>query len=163
MVRVVARAISNRATGAMVFTGPEGARRIVFRDGDSIAATSTAPEDSLVAFLGIRGDLPRETLRGLGNPFPSSGRHAGAALVARGYLRQDQCGRRFEPTRSGCSGVSSKCRARDCPSSPNWVGGPPENRAFSADRRGPRSSSMSPAESSRPQTLSRASAVRTHG
>jgi hypothetical protein len=38
----------------------------------------------------VRGDLPKETVRRLATKFPPFGRHAGAALVARGYLRQDQ-------------------------------------------------------------------------
>jgi hypothetical protein len=74
----------------MAFATQSSVRRITFREGDLVTATSTAPDESLVAFLGIRGDLPRETLRRLGSRFPASGRHAGAALVARGYLRQDQ-------------------------------------------------------------------------
>jgi hypothetical protein len=90
VVRVVGRAIANRATGTMTLTAPDSVRRLTFRDGDLVAATSTAAEESLVAFLGLRGDLPRETLRRLGGRFPAFGRHAGAALVARGYLRQDQ-------------------------------------------------------------------------
>lgn len=90
IVGVIARAIAYRATGTMAFTRTDGVRRITFREGDLVAATSTAPDESLVAFLGIRGDLPRETLRRLGSRFPACGRHAGAALVARGYLRHDQ-------------------------------------------------------------------------
>ena len=90
IVSVVAQAIAYRATGAMAFARTDGVRRITFREGDFVAATSTSPDESLVAFLGIRGDVPRETLRRLGNRFPACGRHAGAALVARGYLRQDQ-------------------------------------------------------------------------
>jgi hypothetical protein len=90
VVRVVGRAIANRATGTMTFTASDNVRRLTFREGDLVAATSTATDESFVAFLGLKGDLPRETLRRLGSRFPPFGRHAGAALVARGYLRQDQ-------------------------------------------------------------------------
>jgi len=89
-IAVVARAIANRATGTMTFTNFEAIRRLTFRDGDLFTASSNASDESLVAFLGVRGDLPPETLRRLGSRFPAYGRHAGAALVARGYLRQDQ-------------------------------------------------------------------------
>ncbi|MDP9001213.1 MAG: J domain-containing protein [Myxococcota bacterium] len=65
-------------------------RRIVLREGDAVTTSSTADDESLLAFLGVRGDLPRETVRRLASKFPPHGRHAGAALVARGYLRQDQ-------------------------------------------------------------------------
>jgi hypothetical protein len=64
-------------------------RRIVLREGDVVTTSSTAEDESLLAFLGVRGDLPRETVRRLAPKFPPFGRHAGAALVARGYLRQD--------------------------------------------------------------------------
>jgi hypothetical protein len=65
-------------------------RRVVFREGDVVTAASSAEDESLLAFLVARGDLPRETVRRLSSKFPPFGRHAGAALVARGYLGQDQ-------------------------------------------------------------------------
>jgi hypothetical protein len=71
--------------------GPEPIeRRILLREGDVVTTSSTAEDESLLAFLGVRGDLPRETVRRLASKFPPHGRHAGAALVARGYVRQDQ-------------------------------------------------------------------------
>jgi hypothetical protein len=89
-LRVVARAIASRTTGSLCVAAPEAERRIILREGDVVTTASTAEDDSLLAFLGVRGDLPRETVRRLGAKFPPFGRHAGAALVARGYLRQDQ-------------------------------------------------------------------------
>jgi hypothetical protein len=88
--RVVARAIALRRGGSMCFATAEAERRIVLREGDVVTLSSTAEDESLLAFLGVRGDLPRETVRRLASKFPPFGRHAGAALVARGYLRQDQ-------------------------------------------------------------------------
>ncbi|HEY3821890.1 MAG TPA: hypothetical protein VGL81_32210 [Polyangiaceae bacterium] len=88
--RVVARAIALRRGGSMCFATAEAERRIVLREGDVVTLSSTAEDESLLAFLGVRGDLPRETVRRLAPKFPPFGRHAGAALVARGYLRQDQ-------------------------------------------------------------------------
>jgi hypothetical protein len=88
--RVVARAIALRRGGSMCFATAEAERRIVLREGDVVTLSSTSEDESLLAFLGVRGDLPRETVRRLASKFPPFGRHAGAALVARGYLRQDQ-------------------------------------------------------------------------
>ncbi len=89
-MRRVAQAIAARKSGSLAFAYPDAERRIVLREGDVVTCASTAEGESLLAFLGVRGDLPRETVRRLGSRFPAFGRHAGAALVARGYLRQDQ-------------------------------------------------------------------------
>ncbi len=87
---VLARAIVARVSGSLCFAAPDAERRVVLREGDVVTASSTAEDESLLAFLGVRGDLPKETVRRLASKFPPFGRHAGAALVARGYLRQDQ-------------------------------------------------------------------------
>jgi hypothetical protein len=104
-MRAIAQAIASRTTGSLCVTtnrdgpsppasparGPEPVeRRIILREGDVVTASSTAEDESLLSFLGVRGDLPRETVRRLASKFPPHGRHAGAALVARGYVRQDQ-------------------------------------------------------------------------
>jgi len=88
--RVLARAVVQRTSGSLCFAAPDAERRVVLREGDVVTTASTAEDESLLAFLGVRGDLPKETVRRLEAKFPPSGRHAGAALVARGYLRQDQ-------------------------------------------------------------------------
>jgi CheY-like chemotaxis protein len=89
-IKRVAQAVASRKSGTLAFLSSDAERRIVFREGDVVTCASTADGESLLAFLGVRGDLPRETVRRLGSRFPAFGRHAGAALVARGYLRQDQ-------------------------------------------------------------------------
>jgi hypothetical protein len=100
-LRVVGKAVASRTSGSLcvqsdarsAHTGdPAQAieRRIVLREGDLVTCASSADDESLMAFLGARGDLPKETVRRLGAKFPPFGRHAGAALVARGYLLQDQ-------------------------------------------------------------------------
>ena len=103
-MRAVARAIAARTTGSLCLGAHDDAaaagspqralrateRRIVLREGDVVTTSSTAEDESLLAFLGVRGDLPRETVRRLASKFPPFGRHAAAALVARGYIRQDQ-------------------------------------------------------------------------
>jgi hypothetical protein len=88
--RAVARAIALRTTASLCFAVDGIERRVLFREGDIATAASTGPEETLLAFLGTRGDLPRETVRRLATKFPPFGRHGGAALVAKGYLRQDQ-------------------------------------------------------------------------
>ena len=86
----VARAIAARTSAALRLLAPDGERWIVLREGDVVTTSSSFPDESLLAFLGVRGDLPRETVRRLEGKFPAAGRHASAALVARGFLRQDQ-------------------------------------------------------------------------
>jgi hypothetical protein len=87
---VLARAIAARTSASLCFATAEAERRVVMREGDIVTTSSTSEEESLLAFLVVRGDLPRETVRRLATKFPLFGRHAGAALVARGYLRQGQ-------------------------------------------------------------------------
>jgi hypothetical protein len=87
---VLARAIAARATGALCVESSEGVRRAVLREGDLLTAASGVDSESLLAFLGARGDLPREKVQQLAGKLPPFGRHAGAALVAHGHLRQDQ-------------------------------------------------------------------------
>lgn len=88
--RAAARAIAARTTGSLAFDAAGVVRRVLLREGDIVTVASSSEEESLLAFLGVRGELPRETVRRLAGKFPGFGRHAGAALVAHGYLRQDQ-------------------------------------------------------------------------
>jgi hypothetical protein len=89
-MRAVARAIASRTGGSLCFVDAAIERRLVLREGDLVTAASSVEDESLLSFLGARGDLPRETVRRLSSKFPPFGRHAGAALVAKGYLGQDQ-------------------------------------------------------------------------
>jgi hypothetical protein len=89
-LRVVGRAIASRTSGSLCLTSTDAELRVVLREGDVLICASTSADDTLLAFLAVRGDLPRETVRRLAPKFPAFGRHAGAALVARGYLSQDQ-------------------------------------------------------------------------
>lgn len=93
--RFLANAITQRLSGALCFEheGPSGARvvrRLVVREGDLVTAASGAEAESLVCFLGARGELPRDEVDRLAGKVPPYGRHAGAALVAHGWLNQDQ-------------------------------------------------------------------------
>jgi hypothetical protein len=86
----IARAIATRVTGSLSFEAEGGLRRIIVREGDLVTCASSLDSESLLAFLQSRGDFPRERAEGLANRVPAFGRHAGAALVAHGVLRQDQ-------------------------------------------------------------------------
>jgi hypothetical protein len=88
--RALAHAVTARATGALCFETQEGVRRIVLREGDVVTAASGVDSEALLAFLAARGDLPRGEVERLVGKLPPFGRHAGAALVAHGQLRQDQ-------------------------------------------------------------------------
>lgn len=89
-VRALARAVRARYTGAIAFEDNAGIRRVLFRDGDFVTAASGADNESLLMFLVQRGDLTNEAAAKLGRKLPQFGRHAGAALIAQGYLRQDE-------------------------------------------------------------------------
>lgn len=82
--------VRERATGALVIDAIEGVRRILLRDGDVVTAASGLDEESLVGFLGTRGDITPEVAAHLLGKIPAYGRHAGAALVANGHISQDQ-------------------------------------------------------------------------
>ena len=82
--------VRERATGALVIDALEGVRRILLRDGDVVTAASGLDEESLVGFLGTRGDITPEVADQLLGKIPAYGRHAGAALVANGHISQDQ-------------------------------------------------------------------------
>ena len=88
--RFLAHSIGTRQSGAVTFESDEGMRRVVLREGDVVTAASGVESESLLAFLGARGELPRERIEQLSGRLPPYGRHAGAALVAQGALRQDQ-------------------------------------------------------------------------
>jgi hypothetical protein len=88
--RFVGEAIARRASGSLCFEHDRVVRRIVLREGDLVTAASGADKESLVCFLGARGDLPRDEVDRLAGKIPPYGRHAGAALVAHGWLGQDQ-------------------------------------------------------------------------
>ncbi len=88
-VRAFARVVRARYTGALAFEDPAGIRRVLFRDGDFVTAASGAEGESLVDFLNQRGDLPDDVAGRIARKLPQFGRHAGAALIAQGHLRQD--------------------------------------------------------------------------
>jgi hypothetical protein len=87
---IVARLIRARYSGSLALENDDGIRRLVFRDGDFVTAASSAEGESLVAFLISRGALARNLATALERKLPPFGRHAGAALVAHGHLRQDE-------------------------------------------------------------------------
>jgi hypothetical protein len=84
----LARAIRDRQSGAVAQQEGIGLRRIVLTDGDISTVTSTLEGESLAHFLRTRGDISEDVLATLGS-VPGFGRHAGAALIARGLLQQE--------------------------------------------------------------------------
>jgi len=86
----LAQVIRERLTGALVFEDTRGIRRIVFREGDFVTASTSAEEESLVQFLARRGDLAADAVAQLAKRLPPFGRHAGAALIANGHLKQNE-------------------------------------------------------------------------
>jgi hypothetical protein len=88
-LRPLGRAIAARTTGFLALTVGDQIRRVVLLDGDVVTAASEIADESLVAFLSGRGDLGRDAAARLGGKLPPSGRHAGAALIAQGFLAQD--------------------------------------------------------------------------
>lgn len=84
----LARAIQERKSGAIAQQEGAGLRRIVLTDGDISTVTSTLEAETLAHFLTRRGDISEEVLQSLGS-LPGFGRHAGAALIARGLLQQE--------------------------------------------------------------------------
>jgi len=89
VVRALAELIRGRFSGAYAVEDEQGVRRVVFRDGDFVMVASGIEGESLVAFLIQRGNLPADAAR-LERKLPQFGRHAGAALIAHGHLRQDE-------------------------------------------------------------------------
>lgn len=87
--RALAEVIRKRFSGALAVESDAGIRRMVLRDGDFVLAASAVHNESLLAFLVQRGDLSADLLQSLGRRLPAYGRHAGAALIAHGHLRQD--------------------------------------------------------------------------
>src|SRR5690606_948188 len=88
---MLAGAVTRRMTGALVLRREDGTalRRVLMRDGDLVNAASEHEADALVHFLVQRGDLSPEVAQMRHNRLPHTGRHAAAALIANGFLGQD--------------------------------------------------------------------------
>ena len=85
---VMGRSVRQRFTGCLAFEVDQGLRRVVLKDGDVVIAASAVHGESLVAFLSQRGDIASDTAAQIEHRVPIFGRHAGAALIARGLLEQ---------------------------------------------------------------------------
>lgn len=85
---VIGRAVRQRFTGCLAFEVDQGLRRVVFKDGDVVISTSAVHGESLVSFLAQRGDLGSDIAAQIEHRIPPFGRHAGAALIARGLIEQ---------------------------------------------------------------------------
>jgi hypothetical protein len=88
--RVLGVCIAGRLSATLCFEYSGALCRAVMRDGDFVTCGSSADDESLLAFLMLRGDLPREVGLQLVGKIPPFGRHAAAALIANGFVGQDQ-------------------------------------------------------------------------
>ncbi|MET0411637.1 MAG: hypothetical protein ABW217_10085, partial [Polyangiaceae bacterium] len=84
------QAVRRRFSGCLAFEVDLGLRRVVCRDGDVVIAASAVHGESLVSYLAQRGDLTSEAATQIEHRIPNFGRHAGAALIARGLLEQGE-------------------------------------------------------------------------
>jgi hypothetical protein len=89
-LRVLGRCIGARVSASLCLEHDGTLSRAVLREGDFVTCGSSDVEESLVSFLVLRGDLPRDVGATLAGRIPPFGRHAAAALIANGFLSQDQ-------------------------------------------------------------------------
>lgn len=89
-LQVLGQAVRRRFSGCMAFEVDQGLRRIILKDGDIVIAASAVHGESLVSYLAQRGDLTTEAANQIEHRIPNYGRHAGAALIARGLLEQGE-------------------------------------------------------------------------
>lgn len=89
-LRVLGACIAARVSATLCFEQDGALCRAVMRDGDFVTCGSSADDESLLAFLMLRGDMPREIGMQMVGRMPPFGRHAAAALIANGFLGQDQ-------------------------------------------------------------------------
>jgi len=90
-LEMLAAAVRTRFTGALVLSSPDGQRlrRVLLRDGDLVNAASEVDSETLLDLLVERGDLSPEATHLRTAKLPRGGRHAAAALIANGFLGQD--------------------------------------------------------------------------
>ncbi len=72
-IRAIATAIAARASGSLAIGAEPTIRRIVLHGGDIVTAVSSAPDETLLAFLTARGDLERDAATRLAGRLPAFG------------------------------------------------------------------------------------------
>jgi hypothetical protein len=87
---VIGRAVRQRFSGCLAFEVDQGLRRVIFKEGDVVISASAVHGESLVSYLAQRGDLSLDVAAQIEHRLPTFGRHAGAALIARGLLEQSE-------------------------------------------------------------------------
>lgn len=90
-VEAIGRAIRGRASGALELSSIDGTRvrLIMLRDGDLIAVASAVEGEAMLDMLVARGELSADVVGDRAARMPRGGRHAAAALIAQGFLGQD--------------------------------------------------------------------------
>jgi hypothetical protein len=89
IVRVLGAAIAARADGILRVAGATGERRVRLEGGDILAVSSSCPEDALPLFLATEGRLRRDVAQRVAARPAKHPRLVAAALVAEGWLAQD--------------------------------------------------------------------------
>jgi hypothetical protein len=89
IVRALGAAIAARADGILCATGATGERRVRLEGGDILAVSSSCPEDALPLFLATEGRLRRDVAQRVAARPAKHPRLVAAALVAEGWLAQD--------------------------------------------------------------------------
>jgi hypothetical protein len=91
-IALLGNAIRDRVSGTLILRpAGEGFQRAVrLNDGDIGVVSSNAPNESLIHFLALRGDLNAELAAARSSRLPHSGRHAAAALIAQGFLSNNE-------------------------------------------------------------------------
>ena len=89
IVRVLGAAIAARADGILCVAGDTGERRVRLEGGDILAVSSSCPEDALPLFLATEGRLRRDVAQRVAARPAKHPRLVAAALVAEGWLAQD--------------------------------------------------------------------------
>jgi hypothetical protein len=90
---LVASVVAGRASGALLLRAgaePGRVRWVVVREGDLVTVASEVASESLCGFLVERGDLDADVVAAVAPRLPHGGRHAAAALIAQGFLGQDE-------------------------------------------------------------------------
>ncbi len=88
-LKPLAHAIATRMSGSVALSSGGGVRRVVIHEGDVVTAASEIADENLVSYLAAKGDLDRDAAARIAGKLPASGRHAGAALIAQGFLAQN--------------------------------------------------------------------------
>jgi hypothetical protein len=90
VLRALGGAIAKRADAIFAVHSPEGDRQLKLDGGDISTVSSTCPEDALPLFLARQGRVRSDVAHRIAARPAKHPRHVAAALVAEGWLTQDE-------------------------------------------------------------------------